>query len=169
LLSDFSASVALDYMAEVSEQMLPAGEANEKYFRLLTSVLEHMRASGLASLWRVLTYFSLWAVRLAGLLPALDACLACGAWLDDLENPQRSYFSRSGAGIVCSTCRTTDSWELRIESRALAQQMLKKPIGELTPANWDKDTGSDLRRYLVQRIEDAIERRLVTAPLLENC
>ncbi len=48
LLSDFDASVALDYVAEVSDHMLPANEVNERFFRLLTAVLDYMheRAPG---------------------------------------------------------------------------------------------------------------------------
>src|SRR5436309_3903910 len=39
LLCDFDASVGLDYVAEVSEHMLPANERNERFFRLLSAVL----------------------------------------------------------------------------------------------------------------------------------
>jgi DNA repair protein RecO (recombination protein O) len=67
LASNWDASVALDYLAEVSEQLLPPDEVNERHFRLLIAVLEHLRAGG--SVWSAVTYFSLWAVRLAGFLP----------------------------------------------------------------------------------------------------
>jgi DNA repair protein RecO (recombination protein O) len=67
LCGTFEASVGLDYMAELSEQLLPAGEANEKHFRLLMAVLDHLRNGG--NLWQGLTYFVLWSVRLAGFLP----------------------------------------------------------------------------------------------------
>src|ERR1700723_4668295 len=40
VLGDFASACALDFFAEVSEQLLPAAEANEKYFRLITTVLE---------------------------------------------------------------------------------------------------------------------------------
>src|SRR5450432_424783 len=43
VLSDYAAGVALDYLAEISEQILPPHEPNEKYFRLLLTVLEHLR------------------------------------------------------------------------------------------------------------------------------
>src|SRR5436305_11937084 len=64
LLSDFSASCALDFFAEVSEQILPPAEPSEKYFRLLTAVLDHMHTcrnvSQSGAVWRAVTYFSLW-------------------------------------------------------------------------------------------------------------
>src|SRR5205814_3904688 len=68
LHGDNTVSVALDFIAEVSEQFLPAAEVNEKFFRLLLAVLEHLRESP-RNVWRSVTYFSLWAVRLAGVLP----------------------------------------------------------------------------------------------------
>jgi DNA repair protein RecO (recombination protein O) len=71
LLTDFDTSIALDYIAEVSDHMLPANEPNERFFRLLATSLDcmHTRASG--AMWTAITYFSLWATRLSGFLPDL--------------------------------------------------------------------------------------------------
>src|SRR5271165_3297545 len=74
LLSDFASACALDFFAEVSEQLLPPAEPNEKYFRLLTAVLGYLRSGDPGAVWRSVTYFSTWTVRLAGLLPDLDTC-----------------------------------------------------------------------------------------------
>src|ERR1700735_2627973 len=71
LMSDYASGVALDFFAEVTEQLLPEHEANERFFRLLLTVLEHMRTGNPGAVWRAATYFSVWAVRLAGLLPEL--------------------------------------------------------------------------------------------------
>jgi DNA repair protein RecO (recombination protein O) len=69
LASNWDASVALDYIAEVSEQLLPPCEVNERHFRLLIAVLDFLRAGG--NVWAAVTYFSLWSVRLAGFLPEM--------------------------------------------------------------------------------------------------
>ena len=69
LASNYETSVALDFLAEVSDQMLPPAEVNERHFRLLMAILDYLRAGG--AVWPAATYFSLWAVRLAGLLPEL--------------------------------------------------------------------------------------------------
>ena len=71
LHGDFTVSLALDFITEVSEQFLPAAEVNERFFRLLLTVLEHLRESA-QNVWRAVTYFSLWVVRLSGFLPALS-------------------------------------------------------------------------------------------------
>jgi DNA repair protein RecO (recombination protein O) len=69
LASNYEASVALDYFAEVTEQLLPPNETNERHFRLLIAVLDFLRSGG--SAWAAVTYFALWSVRLAGFLPDL--------------------------------------------------------------------------------------------------
>ena len=69
LQSDYARSLALDFFAEVSEQLLPPHEANEKFFRLLIATLDYLRAGG--ATWTAVDYFTLWAVRLSGVLPEL--------------------------------------------------------------------------------------------------
>ncbi len=71
LAGHYETTVALDYLAEVSEQLLPAAEPSERYFRLLLSVTDHLRREAVAGVWPAVTYFSLWAVRLSGFLPEL--------------------------------------------------------------------------------------------------
>jgi DNA repair protein RecO (recombination protein O) len=67
--SEYARSVALDYFTEVAEQLLPPHEPNEKFFRLLAAVLTDLRAGG--NIWQAVAYFTLWSVRLTGVLPEL--------------------------------------------------------------------------------------------------
>ncbi len=71
LAGEYAAGVALDFIAELSEQLLPPAEPNEKFFRLLLSLLGYLRREGDGGVWCAVTYFSLWAVRLSGFLPDL--------------------------------------------------------------------------------------------------
>jgi DNA repair protein RecO (recombination protein O) len=165
VLSDFASACALDFFAEVSEQLLPAAEPNEKYFRLITTVLEHLKDRG--NPWRAVTYFSVWAVRLAGLLPELHACLGCGLWLE----ADRAYFTRHRPGLFCRDCRHAldlrGAWELEPESRVIAEEILHTPIAQLSERHWSQTTAADLRRFLAQQLESQIERKLITFPVLE--
>jgi DNA repair protein RecO (recombination protein O) len=88
LVSDFEASVALDYLAEVSDHLLPPHEPNERFFRLLTAVLCYMHGRTPGAIWAAITYFSLWATRLSGFLPDLSV----------YPDRQISAFSREVAG-----------------------------------------------------------------------
>ena len=71
ILSDYGGCVALDYIAELSEHLLPPAEPSEKFFRLLTAVLAYLREDPAGGVWPAVNYFSLWAVRLSGFLPEL--------------------------------------------------------------------------------------------------
>jgi DNA repair protein RecO (recombination protein O) len=165
LVSDYRTSIALDYFAEIAEQLLPSDEPSERFFRLLLATLNSLRESGEAGVLRAVNYFSLWAVRLSGWLPELHACLSCGGALD--EPGERAFFSRGHPGLTCWHCRRVlgagNSWELSAESRELAAAMLRRPVGEIPMA-----AAADLRRFLVQQIESHVERRLITAPMLEG-
>ena len=72
LLSDFDSSIALDYVAEISDHLLPPNDPNERFFRLLTAVLTYLHQRSPGGAWAAVTYFSLWATRLSGFLPDLS-------------------------------------------------------------------------------------------------
>ncbi len=72
LTADYELTVALDYLAEVSDQLLPEREPNERFFRLLMTVTEYMLQSGRQALWPAINYFTLWAVKLSGFLSPME-------------------------------------------------------------------------------------------------
>jgi DNA repair protein RecO (recombination protein O) len=139
LLTDFDASVALDFVAEVSDQMLPPHEPNERFFRLLSATLGFMRQKSPGGIWAAITYFSLWATRLGGFLP-------------DLRSPD---------------LRTPAGRRLPDESVELATTMLRTHLGDLPERTWTKDTAIELRRFLIRQMEEHTERRFVTPGMLE--
>jgi hypothetical protein len=50
----------------------------------------------------------------------------------------------------------------------LAGEMFRAPLENFTGSPWPHQRGSDLRKFLTQRIERHIERKLVTAGMLER-
>ena len=134
LLNSFDASLTLDFVAEVSEHLLPPNEPNERFFRLMATVLDHMHSGAAGAIWSALTYFSLWATQLSGFLPDL------ATYPDRVLSP---------------------------DSRSLAAGMLRSHIAKLPERPWTKDTALDLRRFLIHRMEEHVERRFHTPPLLE--
>jgi DNA repair protein RecO (recombination protein O) len=126
LQADYACSLALDYFTEVTDHLMPPHEPNEKFFRLLKATLEYLRGGG--SVWTAVDYFTVWSVRLAGVLP-----------------------------------------ELRVsqETVEIVEEMFVKGVGDLTPRVWTKTTLSGLRRSLVRAMEQHVERKFLTVPLLE--
>ena len=131
LLAVYETGIALDYMAELTEELLPQGETSEKHFRLLLSVLDFLHASkgDAKAVWPATIYFALWAVRLAGFLPALRG---------------------------------------KPESMEIAKEVFERPVKDLSPQDWSRQTCADLRHSLHRLIEEHVERRLHVAPMLET-
>lgn len=73
LQASYETGVALDYLAEIADELLPPGEPNDRFFRLLKAVLDYVEAGrgNSAAIWPAVLYFSLWAVKLTGILPDL--------------------------------------------------------------------------------------------------
>jgi DNA repair protein RecO (recombination protein O) len=111
-----------------------------------------------------LTYFDLWIVRLIGLLPNLSHCTACGATL----NGSRAYFHALADGLLCQRDKRLASSEMLPESRMLAAEMFRAPLESFSGLLWPRQRGADLRKFLSQRIQRHIEKKLVTAVMLEK-
>ena len=201
LRADYATSVALDYVAEICDRLLPEHEPNDAFFRLVGLVLEQIWSkldvpkaarpparlsegsqaspengrlgesrtnNGIQEetpgwLWLIVTYFSLWAVKLGGWMPPLDVCIQSGA---ELSRKETAYFERSQPGLFSGDFRTRDCWAMSPASRELAHQMLKMSLRDLDSGQWGRQTAEDLRRFLTQRLEAQLEARLKTAEAL---
>lgn len=157
----YARAVALGHIAELLDELLPDHEANDAIFRLTLSVLHVLNGP---DIWMAVTYFDLWLTRLVGFLPDLDECVVCGRNL----NGSRAYFHVLADGLMCIDDKRLASSELSAESRALAAQMFRAPVENFAVRPWPKVQGADLRKLLVQILQRHIEKKLVTAGLLEK-
>jgi len=114
-------------------------------------------------LWRTLSYFALWAVRLGGWLPALDVCAESG---EPIGPEQNAYYERMRDGVFSARFKTQNSWPLPPEARRLAAQMLRNPLPALRSSPWRPEAGEPLRRFLTQRLENHLESKLHSAAVL---
>jgi|SRR6516162_428526 DNA repair protein RecO (recombination protein O) len=158
---DYPRLVALEHIAEMLDQLLPDREANDAIYRLAVSVLRQLRNG---SIWMPLTYFQLWLVRLVGFLPELGVCSNCGRSL----NGSRAFYHALADGLMCMQHKRLASSELKAESRAVAMQIFRLPLEGFTDEPWTQQQCADLRRYLVQIIERHVEKKLVTAVMLNT-
>jgi DNA repair protein RecO (recombination protein O) len=128
LASDYRCGVALDVMAEIAEYLLPPHETNERYFRLLVSVLDHLRRAGGNGLWLAVTYFEWWSVRLGGFLPDMPLSEASAALQEKLRTSPIAALPVENCGRAETADlrrRLASLIEAHIERRLLAVPLLE--------------------------------------------
>lgn len=154
-------AVGLAHVAELLDELLPEREANDAVFRLTLSVLAKLDGP---EIWMPLTYFEMWMTRLMGYLPELSECIVCGRGL----NGSRAFFHVLADGLMCADDKRLASSEISAESRALAAQMFRAPVESFAGAPWPKERAADLRKFLLQSLQRHIEKKLMTAGMLEK-
>ncbi len=179
----YARAVALGHIAELLDELLPDHEANDAIFRLTLSVLHALQTDGrnpesrvqagevsgadrpaTSIIWMPITYFDLWLTRLVGFLPELTECIVCGRTL----NGSRAYFHALADGLMCPDDKRLASSEISSESRQLAARMFRAPVEGFVGPPWPKTQAADLRKFLVQILQRHIEKKLVTAAMLEK-
>jgi len=154
-------AVALGHVAELLDELLPDREANDAIFRLTLSILGILSGP---DIWMPVTYFQLWITRLVGFLPEFSECMVCGRAL----NGHKAYFHALADGLVCADDKRLASSEMSAESRQMAAQMFRAPAETFAEEPWPQTRGADLRKFLVQTLQRHIEKKLVTAGMLEK-
>jgi len=157
----YSRAVALGHVAELLDELLPDREASDAVFRLSLAVLQELRGP---ALWMPLTYFELWMTRLMGFLPELSECVVCGRSLEG----SRAFWHALADGLMCVDDKRLASSEMSLESRKVAAQMLRSRVSDFAGIDWPKVLCADLRKCLIQILERHIEKKLVTAGMLEK-
>jgi DNA repair protein RecO (recombination protein O) len=158
---DYSASVTLALMAEITEAVLPDREPADPSFRLLllsAQTIKQRQESGLA-----LTYFTLWTVRLGGWLGSFDRCTRCGS-----ELPTVAYVSPVVSGISCTKCRAAGMQVLSANAIAAGRKMLNQRLDKLNFKEFLEPTLRELTKYLLDLLEHQIERRLKAREMWET-
>ncbi len=157
----YARAVALGHIAELLDELLPDREANDAIFRLTLSVLHVLTGP---DIWMPITYFDLWLTRLVGFLPELTECTVCGRTL----NGSRAYFHALADGLMCPDDKRLASSEISAESRALAAQMFRSPVDAFATISSANAPAADLRKLLIQILQRHLEKKLVTAAMLEK-
>jgi DNA repair protein RecO (recombination protein O) len=162
---DYASHVAAQYVAEVVEQLLPERDINERAFRLVLVVLRALKRS--REVERPLLYFDYWILRLAGFLPDLTVCTACGRSFQ----AETAYYADNLPGLVGLECRQG--------TMAGARAMSAKSLGDVQRAcatsldKWMaepmKPSGiNEVRRFLESIVEAQAERKLITRGLISE-
>jgi DNA repair protein RecO (recombination protein O) len=157
----YARAVALGHIAELLDELLPDREANDAIFRLTLSVLHVLTGP---EIWMPVTYFDLWLTRLVGFLPELSECVVCGRNL----HGERAWFHALADGLMCADDKRLASSEISNDSRALAAKMFRAPVESFVGMPWPRSQAADLRKLLIQILQRQLEKKLVTAGMLEK-
>ena len=126
LQSNYDCSVALDYFTEVTEHLLPPHEPSEKYFRLLRATLDYLRGGGVV--WTAVDYFTIWAVRLTGVLPELRVTPEAREIVEEMfTKPLGALTPRAWTNTTLAAVRRTliRAMEQHVERKFLTVQILE--------------------------------------------
>ncbi|MGH9328111.1 MAG: DNA repair protein RecO [Terriglobia bacterium] len=157
--ANFRVQLAAQYMSEASERFLPEREVNERAFRLLLAALRGLKSKG--EIERPLLYFNYWLLRLAGLLPDLTRCAACGK---PLKAKTAAYEVTSPGLFCCRKGTGTISAEALILAEKLRRFPLEAWLGSEEPAN----AVFEARQLFEAWVAGAAEGRLVTLEMLRK-
>ncbi len=159
---EYGMQVAAQYIAEVSERYFPEREMNDRAFRLLLAVLRALKHGDEVD--RPLVYFDYWLLRLAGFLPDLKHCSACGRVLE--EEP--GFYGPGSEGLRCSACRTSSTDRpVSRQARDLAEKAREAPLDRWLKEVERGPLAREARHFLEEVIEVHGEKKIVTRSLLE--
>jgi len=156
---DYERTAALQLIAEVIEEALPEGAAEDTVFRLALAVLDELQVG---RVWLPVTYFALWMHRLMGWMPELGRCAACGQGL----RGRTVWTSPASNGVTCAEDRSGDSEALSADSVAQAGRIFRGTVKGLAAEAWPSERAADLRRFAIASLERHLEGRLMTARVL---
>jgi len=99
--TDWRASLAAQYLADLTARAMPEHEPAVELFALLDNALDELDASG----WSAPVFFcyELRLLELLGLHPKIDRCASCN---QAFESGHRASFSSSRGGMICERCRS---------------------------------------------------------------
>jgi len=159
---EYESGVALAFLSEISEAVLPEHEALDAPFRLLLLAARAIKKSGKAAV--PLAYFCLWTLKLAGWMPPLDSCVVCGREIGD----EPAYVAAALNGLACSKCRPASSRLLPKEALAIARKMLNAKLEALLDIDLPPLALRELTAALLDWIEFQAEKKLASRKLWEQ-
>lgn len=158
--SEYSRGLAVALVSEIAELVLPEKEANDPEFRLILTAARSLKEAG--DIQVILSYFTLWMVRLAGWLPDLDHCSKCGRELKS-EVAREDY---DGA-MRCGKCDLKGR-EVSSSARALAARMLREKLQVLLEEKIPAADTRTIYNLALDVIERQADRKLSSRRLLEE-
>jgi len=148
LAADLARFAAASAVAELLLTFCPPNEPAERAFRLGKTILSGLLGGVPPAV--AVAYAAQWSLALAGLLPPLDVCAACGAELEAV------LWTRPSDGHpLCTSCRPADARRLERADLGFLALVRRRPlteVGDTVPPG--------VAHWLEQLVHAVAERRL---------
>lgn len=158
---DVAALGHAEYFAELIDEWAPEGHADERLYRLGSSVIDAL-ADG-APTERLARYFEFWLLRLQGVYPQLSSCPACGgnydggAWM-----PAREHH------FVCRRCASGGGSSLSLDALRFLRSAAGCGPEALAGIALDADASRDLETAHRRLINVHLDKELKSARVLRQ-
>lgn len=115
LREDLARSALAHYVAELAEAFAPEGEESRALYHLLAETLDRLDTE--EDLQRVVRYYELHLLEIAGFRPQVEICVGCGEPLR--EEPGPYGFDPPRGGVLCPRCAPRAPTARPLSRRAL--------------------------------------------------
>ena len=158
---DASALGHAEYFAELIDEWAPEGHADERLFRLGSSMIDAL-ADG-APTEALARYFEFWLLRLQGVYPQLSSCPECGGPFDGgAVMPAREHH------YVCRRCATGGGTVLSLDAMRFLRASATSSPGTLITTPLDPGAARELETAHRRLLQLHLERELKSARVLRQ-
>jgi len=158
---DASALGHAEYFAELIDEWAPEGHADERLYRLGSSVIDAL-ADG-APTDPLARYFEFWLLRLQGVYPQLSSCPACGGPYDGgaVMPPREAHY-------VCRRCAGNGGSDLSLDAMRFLRLAATSSPGALIDMALSPDASRELETAHCRLLHVHLEKELKSARVLRQ-
>ena len=158
---DVAALGNAEYFAELIDEWAPEGHADERLYRLGSSVIDAL-ADG-APTDRLARYFEFWLLRLQGVYPPLSSCPACGGAFDGgaVMPPRDTHY-------VCRRCASGGGSALSLDAMRFLRWAATSSPGALIDIALDASAARELETAHRRLLQAHLEKELKSARVLRQ-
>jgi DNA repair protein RecO (recombination protein O) len=158
---DASALGHAEYFAELIDEWAPEGHADERLYRLGSSVIDALADA--APIEPLARYFEFWLLRLQGVYPQLSSCPACGGAYDGgaVMPPREHHY-------VCRRCAGGGGTTLSVEAMHFLRSAATSSPGALIDIALDPGAGRELETAHQRLLHLHLEKELKSARVLRQ-
>ena len=157
LREDLTRSTMAHYVAELAEIFAPEGEESRALYGLLADTLDRLDRED--ELPRIVRYYELHLLEIAGFRPQVEFCVGCGEPLREERGPYG--FDPPRGGVLCPRCAPRFPAARPLSRRALKAMRfaLRSPYPAFRDAPFSPQTLQELGELVGRHFLAILERR----------